>query len=322
MMETRQPLVSPSGLQRALERLEPSVAALLLSGILTALVILFLVVVPRPNPYVVIEAEADMMIYKVRRPELAAVPLVAATLREPQLQREELLTALLKPSADSIVRYRWSPGEVAIEVVGASSAGELEYADERVVLLPARIRVVQRAEDCSGAAARPLPIAGPAEIGAEYGVVTTPRLGERRVYGLMHSGTLQIFGRAAMATGDNVLYPVAQFPLPSAGRLTGSADLSTHATAELAPWYGVADFCGTSLRISATTDTTELRLQRVGAAGESVTFGIGLVTVLLKDPSFTGLTLVTLAFIVIIPAVTGWLALRRARTAPGAEEVA
>ncbi|MBG3876403.1 hypothetical protein FVW20_05015 [Desulfovibrio oxamicus] len=285
-----------------LTRLKPrkSVSTLIASTLLITLVIIgFMRFLPERKPYVSISANSEFATYRVTREKAAEVPLneaayrgdIASCPRLEELTGKKALTGRLEPSTGSIVTYRNYDGEIAIAVsAGPHGPGTLNFADGPPCSLGTRSIFVLNGKTGS---VPPLPIAGPADIGREYGEPPIPDGQRHHPTDHMSAGSIQIFGRSRLAPYLGALYPVssASFPLPAGGRLSSGDNLSPsgqHAQAE--PWYGIAEVRNDGFRISATTATANLYLYRPGATGETERFALDAFVGPLSDPSVILLT--------------------------------
>jgi len=291
----------------------PGPSVPLLALVLTAGFLLVVTLLPRKPAFVFVEAQTETLLYRVARPEVAGLPLVDATVRTDG-ETATVATGLLQPAEGALVRYRWSPAAIAVELsVRQGSAGTLVVDEEERPLPAWAVAVFPHPTSADSPAARPLPIAGPAEIGAEFGAPLAPRPGQRRVTGLMRGGEVQVFGRAVLWFNDDALYPVTDFPLPAGGRLTGDRPLADEAGSErLANWYGLARIGDEGFQVNATTETDSLRLHRPGVR-EAETFGIGLLTRLFNDPGLAAITIFVVVFTVAMQMLADWLPLWRGK---------
>ncbi|MCJ2164678.1 MULTISPECIES: hypothetical protein [unclassified Pseudodesulfovibrio] len=264
---------------------------LALLGILSLL--LFIQISPT-DPYVVISATTEVLTYRVSRAEVAAIPLIEAQVRSTDagfttLKDEEgrpLFTGLLEPTKDSIVCYRYADGRVSIVVDGGDkSAGTVKLPDGRQHELSTRAMFVV---NMSQGTLQRLPIAGPTEIGQEYGVQAVPQGKGAFSRPIMSKGNINVFGRGRFWPYKNDLYPVpgGNIPLPAGGRLSSGDTLIPHSPTAASPWFGIAQITPEGFDISATTVSSNLRLYRMGSTGESETFALSVLTQAISDPVF------------------------------------
>ncbi|MDD4702402.1 MAG: hypothetical protein PHI96_09295 [Desulfovibrio sp.] len=276
--------------------------------------ILLVLALPDKPPYVVIEALTEQVRYRVSRPAVAAIPLVNATVRTelehcPQIVAPDgsvaLFSGLLKPAEGSVVTYRYLPELVSIELnSGEVSAGSLTFKDGASCMLPQHFSLFAA---MGNVVRRPLPIAGPADIGWEMGAPSV-NVQNRPAKNYMFGGTVQVFGRASAFPYAGALYPTANatFPLPAGGRLSSGDDITAkEPKAKVSGWYGVAEAGEKGFKVSAATISSDLRLYRPGGSekGEFETFGLGMLTQIFSDPSVVVLTLFLLSFSFILQFV-------------------
>lgn len=254
--------------------------------------LLYLLLVPA-SPYVVISAVSEVIAYRVSRTEVAAIPLVNAQVRSSDASvlakrsnnAASFVTGLLQPASNSIVHYRYLSGKVAIIVEGGKkSAGEIRFPDGSTRNLSKRAKFVL---DTSNGAMPRLPIAGPAEIGLEYGVQSTPAGNGTFSQPIMSEGSIIVFSRGRIYPYEKELYPVsgATFPLPSGGRLSSGDSLIPNSESDAKPWFGIAQIIPSGFKISATTISPNLHLYRMGSR-ESETFAFSILTQAASDPIF------------------------------------
>lgn len=259
----------------------------------------------RKEPYVVVEAYSDVVTYRVRRPRIATVPLINATVRgkiencqiDSAADGTQIFTGRVTPSAGSIVTYRFTPSGVSIAVdAGNTSAGSLVADTGRQCPLPSRVVFIVPTEV---AAKRPLPLVGPADIGAEMAEPESSGVLLRPPKNFMYGGKVQIFGRAAVAPFKGDLYPTSNssIPLPAGGRVSSGDSLDPTAHDSGAPaLYGVVCAEEKTFMISASTVSKELRLHRPGGSKETEVFGLGMLTLIFSDPSVLCLTIFVAVF--------------------------
>ncbi|GAB7080503.1 hypothetical protein [Megalodesulfovibrio paquesii] len=281
---------------------------LLWSGVFAVAVVIAINFIPSNKPYVVIDATSEMLTYRVRRPGIAAFPLVDARLRGefatcawPTMPLPaETVTGSVEPAAGSVVRYRFTPDRIAIDVDGGNrTAGTITLVNGTSYQLPSRIAAVLATQ---GKALRPLPVAGPAEIGREFGSGTSAGGLAGKGSDFMYGGSIKVYGFALFPPFSGALYSSgADFALPAGGRLTSGDDfnpLSPQSTA--APWFGIAEPVEKGFRISATTVSSDVRMYRPGATGEVETFALSLLTRIFYDPSLAVVTLFLSTFAFLI----------------------
>lgn len=262
-----------------------------LTLLLTFLILFVLIVnLLSTKPYIFISATSDILSYRVVRKEVAIIPLTDALVRsdEPSVIKGErhLFTGLLKPSTDAIVYYRFTPEKISIVVEGgASSSGILQYSNGT------EQKLSQRAMFIVSVAQTPLkylPIAGPAEIGQEFGVRDTFQGSDKIPTPIMSEGSVLVFGRGRIWPYSKDLYPIigGSFALPAGGRLSSGDPLVPGAPSEAEPWFGIATITPKGFSISATTLSSSLRIYRMGSSGESEKFALSILTQIFSDPAF------------------------------------
>lgn len=272
----------------------PRAFLLLASAIVATAFVAFMYFAARKEPYVVVEAYSDIVSYRVRRPQVATLPLIDATVRGKiencQMQSaadgSPLFTGIVNPAAGSIVTYRFTPTKVSIALnAGTASAGSITTHDGHKCPLPSRVNFIVPTEMV---AKRPLPLVGPADIGAEMSVPESSDVLLRPVKNFMSGGKVQVFGRASVKPFHGDLYPTSNssIPLPAGGRVSSGDSLDPTAKDSGAPaLYGVVCAEEKNFMISATTVSKELRLHRPGLSQETEVFGLEMLTLIFSDPS-------------------------------------
>lgn len=285
-----------------LVRLKPKKnIATLVTGTLLIMVAIavFMLVLPKRKPYVSITANSEFAAYRVAREKVAGIALIdvefqgdiATCPRLATASDHNRLTGLLEPYTGSIVSYLHNNGRIAIEVqAGPQGGGMLNFAEGSPCPLGAQSRFITQA---GASNSPPLPIAGPTDIGREYGVQHVPSSASPPSARLMSGGSVQIFGRSRFIPFLDSLFPVssASFPLPAGGRLSSGDGLDPSAPpGQTEPWFGIAEIKKDGFRISATTATSTLYLYRPGATGETERFALDAFVGPLSDPSIILLT--------------------------------
>lgn len=279
-----------------------------------------------PNtPLIVAELTSEYVVQTVRRPVLARVPLRSAD----QIAGEGCSTAAggkppdasdgtLHPPEGAIVRYRIRGGRLSVEVEeravsdGAASAGRAlvrfrTAAGEEIdceLKDPRNVFVMPASSDML------LPIAGPAEIGIEFGAPIASGAQGQRVANLLLEGRLQIFAKSRWS---RALYPVlsSELIVPAGSRLASSTDVTGPEPGD--PWYGVAIPNDSAFRISATIETQELRFYRPGREGEHEYFSLTLFTRILTDPGIAALSFLVVTLFAVSQLVATIMGLRGRR---------
>jgi len=286
--------------------------------VLTALAItlasiLFLSFFHTPKPYVTITAVSELVSYRVARPSISAIPLVDASLGAAATQCRSPFTGVLEPERGSIIRYRSSGKEVAIQVVASDKVAATLRSDNDTdcQVMGSLTVVVQR-----NGYIRALPIAGPADIGAEFAAPTVPNTGDGRGFeqarNIMWEGTVQAFTRGWLSGG---LSPKADadFKLPAGGRISsGDTLVPAQAGQNVAPWYGIAEITERGFNVSATTTSLDLKLYRPGTnPGDAETFRLDFMANILSDPGMIRLVLIFGMFSYIVSILSQWIGLWR-----------
>lgn len=303
----------------------PGWIAILLSLTVTVVLVGFVLWGSTRVPFIMIEAESETLEFRVARPEVAVVPVSQAS-AFPAIEgcrslpeQDTLVTALVRPLDGTIVRYRHFGDVIGIELTGARinneirSAGDLIFLDEAKCKLPHYVRFLIKEQTRGELTNWTLPIAGPAEIGIEAGTALPPGESRRRVPTTMLSGSLHIFGRTAAIWNNGALYPAHDeaLPLPAGGRLTSGVGLRDEGAEGLADWYGVAIIGENSFRISATTESNELRIFRPGNSSDAERYAVSVFARLLNDPSVAIFSLAVVIFAIAMQAIAGWIEIWR-----------
>ena len=279
-------------------------------------------------PYVVIEAKTELVRFRVVRPTIAKIGLLKAKANAEipgcAVAKDDV-TGLLEPEVHSLVTYRSRSRSYSVEI---ESSGLVAIGDGRPTgeakksrlilpggtecLLPASVRFTTVLRGENETPSVDLPIAGPAEIGAELGPVSMGEDGPLPLSGLLREGKVRIFGRAGFWSAP-ALHTVAdsEMILPAGARLSsGNIDSVPDG---LPPWYGLITFSGDYLTVSASTVSAELLLFGPGATGDAERLGLRMITRLLNDPGLALLLvgLASFAFVFQTLAAIAQLADRR-----------
>jgi hypothetical protein len=270
--------------------------ALLVFSLLLSIVIVVPFIIAShfsPPPYLVIDLLAETMRYRVQRPDLSGVPLIRAQWDQgpelcPNLGASNVYDGVVVPSVDTLVRYLWQPKQVAIQILRSAQMtpdapiAELTSSGGNNCLIVADVasfRII--AENL-----RPLPILGPAEVGAEMSAAQAPTPAAPAIYNLSYGGTLQIYGRTmswpgtrgSLFKGEDTSYAI-----PAGSRLSSTQDLAGPAAYNAEPWYGMARFTKKDgFKIVATMENNDLVLYRPG--GQAETFAISIIGRIINDP--------------------------------------
>lgn len=301
----------------------PGLSVFTISLIVTLAFISFVYFCPTKPPFVFIEAETETLSYYVIRPQVAAVPLVDAKIIGLPLtncgklsESQTSITALLQPAIHTIVRYRHSGKKISIQLSNKNSVGAIHFADETICALPANgitfVIATPSHESPAGPAVRPLPIAGPGEIGVEQGAPSITNI-EHRIFNTMKTGSLRVYGRTAFPPNRGALYPAedAEFPLPAGGRLDSGEDFTSGNISNVAAWYGIAHIGENAFQVSVTTESKDLRLFRPGSSGDSERFAVSLFGRLFNDPSVAVISLAVVVFSIVMQVISGWIGIWR-----------
>lgn len=286
-----------------------------ISFVLAVVIILAIASTGEKAPYLVIDAVSELLEYRVTRDVVAQFPATGASFDPPSgcnSDFDDTSRIIVLPHAGTVVRYRWAPDMVGIRLISSSGfAGRLLLIDGQRCDLPGDFSMIlPMGQSALGPNSRPLPLAGPAEIGITFGAPAFPS-GGMRESGLMHSGRVEVFGRAVWPPWEQgELYPTQNtgFPLPAGGKLTSGISLDSPEAAVAPAWYGVVSHGPRGLVISATTESDSLQLERPGVSGEAERFDLGLLTVIFHDPSVAFISVGFVLFAVlaeILPRSTG-----------------
>lgn len=317
-----------------------------LTFLLTALFIAVVgVYLERARSLVVLDVTAELVTQSVTRADLASVPLANArqTLGRSCIPEEnaEPVNAVLRPENGATLQYRWTPDRIAVTVAAPEGrqGTQLRYFDEhdeyRECILVDRLNSfvielyapdeldaseeLEASDERALARAWPLPIAGPAEVGAEFGVINIPKAGEPRDFNLLMNGTLQVVGKATMPSARNALVPALSeaLAIPAGSRLTSLTDPDAPPDAAGAPWYGLAIVAPNGFRVSATTEASQLYIYRPGIdRDQRELIEVGLFAQFLNDPSLAIIALGLAAFVAIAQVISGWVGVWRVPESP------
>lgn len=302
---------------------------LVLSLVLALCIVLPFAIVSRfsPKPYLVIDLTTETMQYRVQRPDLSGVQLVAAEWdKGPEtcktLGASNVYDGVLIPSAGVLVRYLWQPKKVAVQIKRTEKMAtdapiaELVTADGTNCKIIADTASFRVAPD----GLRPLPILGPAEAGVEMSAAAAATGRVQAIYNLSYGGTLDIYGRTMNwpgAKGSLFKGQDTSYIIPPGSRLASSANLDGPDAENAEPWYGMATFTDMGFRISATVENNDLRLYRPG--GQVETFAISIIGRIVNDPVLGWLFFGGTILAASLSVVSAWMGLWRAAPEPVAE---
>lgn len=277
-------------------------------------------------PLILIHAQTELVSFIVARPELANIPLYNVELVRhdgktcKQLtEQNDLFTGLLQPMVGTRITYRHSGEKIVIEIKpGPLQKGEkhstlayLKFSDDTRCVVHNRLVIrfePPASENHFMINARPLPIAGPSEIGKEYGAPLMPRKSGKRTAGLLAGGTLRVFGRATSLISGKEIYPPqhANFIIPKGSRLTS---ISSRGNNEFFPnsWYGSVTINEFIFDLSATTEAKELRLYRPGRSQDAELFKTSLLAQIFNDPSLAIFSFLFVLFTIILQVVLAFI---------------
>lgn len=263
--------------------------------------------------YLEINAEAESLSFRVVRPEFAAFPVVGAVVRN-QSQCDTVLggfeaqdfIGLVRPHVGTTVTYRYTLDRVSVRLKaerkpetgsGGSyaevglSAGDLIMSGVSCPLTDTAVVVYPLTDDN----ARPLPIAGPLEIGTAFGPPLAPERGKRAIEGFMYGADVYVFGRSILS---DRLFPLYDSPIsiPAGGTLSSvefdtALGLHEQSSVENTDWYGIAELGSRAFLVSATVQTTDLVFTRAGSSGEKETIAVSFFTEVVRDPDLSVLLL-------------------------------
>lgn len=260
--------------------------------------------------YLEINAETESLTFKVVRPEFSAFPVVGATIRN-QPHCESILAhydaqdfvGIVRPAAGSTVKYRISSDQVSVRVEAdeqaaaasdqtTGSAGDLIMAGAMCALGDSATIMFSRTHEQNK---RPLPIAGPVEIGSAFGPPLAPERGRRANEGFMYGADVYVFGRSLWSDRLFPLYDGA-ISIPAGGTLStvefnASASSEKQSFDDSTAWYGIAELGERAFLVSATVQTTDLVFTRAGSSGEQETIAVSFFTEVVRDPDLSAFLL-------------------------------
>ncbi|WP_037076839.1 hypothetical protein [Neorhizobium vignae] len=293
---------------------------IIIAAILTVIAFFTLKHLSRSELYASVEAVSELVRFRAVRPLIATIPLNGATLIASAEGCAALagdpaprVTGLLRPSEGAIVSYRAGADRIAIQIVGGftsrngariAATFQSSGRPDCELVEPVTVRIGNATE-----LVRPLPIAGPADIGQEFGVPVMPTGTASRVYDIMWEGRVRVFNRTYFSER---LVPVAdsEFPLPVGSRLSGGDNLDPQQPIDpsIPAWYGTAMPGENGLNISVTTISKKLQLYRPGTRRDEMeTLGLSLLTSTFSDPVVLVVTGLVAIFTGVLGAVTNWM---------------
>lgn len=252
--------------------------------------------------YLQVNAETEALNYRVARPALATFPVVRAVISN-QSQCETVFDGvnlrdfdgLIKPSFQAAVNYRIAQNRVSVRLEAhdslssnpEASAGDLIVSGARCSLTDSATIVYSLSDENR----RPLPVAGPMEIGVAFGTPLAPERGRRAHEGFMHGAEVLVFGRALWTDRLFPLYDSA-IAIPAGGTLS-TVEFDRERTSDddsyedSTDWYGVVEMGEAVFLVTATVQTTDLVFTRAGSAGEKETIAVGFFTEVARDPDLS-----------------------------------
>lgn len=300
----------------------PATVALMFSIFITVIFVSLVVCLDPPPPIIVIKAESEFLAFKVIRPELSVIAVENATSRREietceKIKEGIIEFGLLEPLVDSLVQYRYNGEYLSIIITTPEKKDDklgsyIRFPDKtKCKLPPTAIFLLDKPEEGSFSS-RPLPVAGPGQIGVELGSPTLPQAGKvkRRLFNIMTSGKLKVYGRTRFPLDSGILYPIedTEFDLPAGGRLSSGGE--TYDSPEInneAAIYGVVLLGEKSFFISAITETNELRWFRPGGSSDSEKFAVSIFSRLFDDPSVAVISFSILFFSLTMQVICGWI---------------
>lgn len=249
----------------------------------------------RPAPLIVLDLETELLVQRVVQPQLSTLAVTRARISTPGdcvgLLIDGQFFGTIVPPVGADVSYNWRPDGLRIDIAAPRPATKDDVAPSRLStrddaeceIRAETISVLLTPGPGIGDPAWQLPIAGPARAGTEAGTTNAPgaepsqRL---RTFDLLRGGSVSVFGKSL--TGQ--LYPAqdAAFSVPAGSRVASGGQLGGGAS-----WYGIATFDGEAgLHVSATTETSGLRVFRSGIDNQGEVFDVGILASLLADPAF------------------------------------
>ncbi len=248
-------------------------------------------------PYVLIEADSQIVRFRVKRPQLVSIPLNNITMHK-NLPRgclgssndKEPITALLQINENAIVAYEANEEGVDIKVQGFTNnpGGILDFGNDKQCTLssdPTYIPLFRIPKE--SLRQKQLPIAGPADIGIELNENNYTDVKKDKNIGFLSGGTVHVVGRSISPFAKDKLYPLgnAKFTIPRGSRISSGDPLNPGIYPFEVPFmYGLAEWGEKGLKISTSTVTDTLELYRPGKAKEVEELGLGLLTQILSDP--------------------------------------
>jgi len=310
-------------LLRAWREKDHAARARLVTLVLFLPILVIFKVLSNDQRYLDVSAEAESLLYRVSRPELASVPLLGARVQnQPQCVSalgesiNSNFIGIVRPNEGTLVRYRWSVERVSISLTATerltevepgtqtiqqpadpseqqpqSSAGQLIVSGQMCDLQSTAVLVLPVTPDN----VRPLPIAGHMEIGVAFGVPLEPRVGASMHTGIMYGAEVRVFGRSLLS---DRLFPIYDSPIsiPAGGTLSTiefSNDENSHGRISNNDhgWYGIAEIGQKSFEISATVQTSDLIFTRAGSTREQERLAVSFLTEVVRDPDLSELLL-------------------------------
>ncbi|CUH81413.1 hypothetical protein [Tropicibacter naphthalenivorans] len=277
---------------------------LVIVGVVSAVgFVIFLMLLRQAPPYAVMQLRSTFLEQIVEREALAKMKLPVGpwlnAAGDPCLlsisERGSESTVEVHPRAGIRLRYRWRPGRLAILLSDAPAGLPVADLARDDIGCAVANRLVINLELPVSDGLLVLPVAGPAEVGAE-------NVGQDHFFG----GEIYLSARALLPPDRGALYPASDAPivLPEGGRLAAADELRAGQS-----WYGTARVTSDGLVIAANTETATLVLVRAGDRSEFEPLHVGLLAKLFQDPSVAPWSIGTLFVITVLQLAISALSL-------------
>lgn len=301
----------------------PGIVGLIASTVVPIVLLTVILYFPAPPPLISLEIDSEYITYRVSRPEIAGIIIEQAAFRTGNwecspVENNTIEYALLEPTENSLVTYRYNGDDFIITLDAHTVKNRIYFNDGEQCVLPDRISFLMKRPQIKQLSARPLPIAGPGQIGTESGKPTLKakyiKGRSRRPPEIMLGGELRVYGRTANPLNRGTPYPAenGKFPLPVGGRLISGPEWRTPAQkANEDAWYGVAVLRDQSMHLSITTESNNLLLFRPGRSKDSEKFQLSVFARLFDDPSIAPISLLILFISISMQAFCSWISIWR-----------
>lgn len=257
----------------------------------------------KPTLLIYIEAKSEYIKYTTTRQSISNINIFDFIILNKNNNCEQLKdcyinNATIEPGVGSEITYRYNGENLSIHIDSTiQGKSYLIFQDLNKVELPLSVTLISKNKGNEIAKYIHLPIAGPGEIGVEYGSQSVST-SHKKNNNLLLGGQIKIYGKGIdFLSRNNIskLYPIKDgyYDLPIGGRLLSGDNKGYTGKDSL---YGIALLDEKYLSISVTTESNELQLYRTGKSSDSETIGANIFSQLFNDPRIAWISIILVSF--------------------------